>query len=334
MKQRVTIADVAKVAGVSKQTVSRAINDKGEIKEETRQRILAVVRDLGYRPNRLAQAMGTQRSHMVGLVVPDITNPFFPEVARGVQDAALLHQYSALINNTDERGDREIEMLEQLAAQGVDGIITFSHRASDEALARFAGSFRPIVMINRQFSHPNVVSIMVNNAKGARLAVEHFVSRGHRHIGMLTNADFSPSTVRRVQGFQQALQKHGLEHCAERLVGAEASFAGGYAAASQLLLDFTDTTAIFCYNDLMAIGAIRAMQKLGKRVPDDVSIIGFDNIHFTSMVSPSLSTIHMDKHEIGRVAFERVLLMRDHPNTDNRTIEIDVKLILRDSTES
>lgn len=334
MVRRITIGDVAEAAGVSKQTVSRAINDKGEIRAETKERILSVVRKLGYRPNRLAQAMNTQRSHMVGLIIPDITNPFFPEVARGVQDAALSSDYTSIISNTDEDGSREIEALEQLAAQGADGIITFSHRASDAALKRFADSFRPIILVNRICHHPNITSLIVDNIKGARLAVEHFVQRGHRQIGMLTNAEFAPHEVRRVQGYQQGLTEHGLLESAERLIGAEASLSGGYAAATQLLTDHPQTSAIFCYNDLMAFGAIRAAQNVGKRVPHDVAVIGFDNIQLTAMTSPSLSSVHVDKYKMGQLAFKRALDMLHNPQVGNRPIEMDVELILRESTRA
>ncbi|MGB1251852.1 MAG: LacI family DNA-binding transcriptional regulator [Candidatus Promineifilaceae bacterium] len=334
MVRRITIGDVAEAAGVSKQTVSRAVNNKGEISTATKERIMAVVRKLGYRPNRLAQAMNTQRSHMVGLIIPDITNPFFPEVARGVQDAALASDYTSIISNTDEDGVRELEALEQLAAQGADGIIAFSHRASDAALKRFADSFRPIILVNRICEHPNITSLIVDNLKGAQLAVAHFIRRGHQHIGMLTNADFAPHEVRRVQGYQQALIEQGLTASAECLIGAEASLSGGYVATTQLLTDHPQTTAIFCYNDLMAFGAIRAVQNVGKRVPHDIAVIGFDNIQLTAMTTPSLSSVHVDKYHMGQLAFQRALDMLLDPQATNQQIGMDVELILRESTRS
>lgn len=197
MRQRVTIGDVATAAGVSKQTVSRAINDKGEISADTKARIMQVVRDLGYRPNRLARAMNTQRTFMVGLVVPDITNPFFPEVARGVQDAALECEYNVLLCNTDSNPETEIRTLELLSSQGADGIINFGGIASDKSLIETANVCPPIVSVNRSIEHPSVLPLMINNTLGAQLAIDHFVKQGHTNIAMISNQDFSNSEVRR-----------------------------------------------------------------------------------------------------------------------------------------
>ena len=180
MKARVTIDDVARVAGVSKQPVSRAINDKPEISVETKQRILTIANEMGYRPSRLARAMNTQRTHLIGLVVPDIMNPFFPEVARGMQDAAFEQDYNVLLANSDDDPEIEIKTLETLAAQNVDGIVISSHQASDEALTKFCETYRPVVVINRFFEHPNVTQLIVDNELGATLAVDHFVNLGRK----------------------------------------------------------------------------------------------------------------------------------------------------------
>lgn len=332
MKQRVTIGDVALAAGVSKQTVSRAINDKGEISVDTKERIMNVVRELGYRPNRLARAMNTQRTFMIGLVVPDITNPFFPEVARGVQDAALDCDYNVLLCNTDSRPEAEIQTLELLASQGADGIILFSGRIEDAVVTNFAAISPPIVSINRTFDHPSILSLLVNNTRGASLAVDHFVAQGHQHIAMLSNQDFSHSQVRRVTGFQQGFEQNNLSQPAH-IIDGEATLDGGYQATKELFAQHPKTTAIFAYNDLMAIGAIRACHDLGKTVPADVSVIGFDDIQLASMTSPALSTVSVDKYAIGRKAFKYLFQRIHHPDQLVPANEIDVKLTLRETTQ-
>ena len=330
IKLKVTIDDVAKAAGVSKQTVSRAINDKGEISPKTRDRILALVKEMGYRPNRMAQAMNTSRSHMIGLVVPDITNPFFPEVVRAVQDTARVNGYTTIICNTDE--DPEIELLNDLVSHGVDGLITFTHRAHEQSVRDFADRFSPMLIINRELAHPNVTSLMVDNFQGGCLAVKHLADLGHRKIGMLTTELDSTSNTRRVQGYRHGLANEGLLEDPELLVQEDPTLAGGYSAANMLLEHRPDVTAIFAYNDLMAVGAMRACKELGLSIPNDISVIGFDDIQIASMVTPALSSVHVNKYEIGRLAFERIysLIQGDLKNVE--TINIMPTIMIREST--
>lgn len=329
-KQKVTIDDVARAAGVSKQTVSRAINNKGDISPKTRARILALINEMGYRPNRMAQAMNTSRSHMVGLVVPDITNPFFPEIVRAVQDAAMENGYTTLVCNTENSS--EIEVMNELMTHGIDGLITFTHRAKDATVKAFANRFGPMLIINREVDHPNVTSLMVDNVEGAELAVEHLVKLGHKKIGMLTTELESTSNTRRVQGYHQGLNKAGLPDDPELLVQADPTLAGGYSAAQTLIGHRPDVTAIFAYNDLMAVGALRACRELGVMVPQDISVIGFDDIQIASMVTPTLSSIRVDKYQIGKLAFERIFSLIQDSTGTIETIKVRPKLMVREST--
>ena len=329
--RRITIEDVAQAAGVSRQTVSRAINDKGEISEETKARVMKAVDDLGYKPNRLAQSMVTQRTFSVGLVLGNITNPFFPEVTRGVQDEGRAHDYNVFLCNTDDKADIELQMLRSLAAQGVDGIILFSHQASDVDLRAFADSYRPIVLINRYIEHPNVSIMMVDNFHGGELAAEYFVEQNHQQIGVLTSDLPSLSQVRRIQGFKQRLEAFGLKLPNDQIAAASADLDGGYAAAHQLLEKHPGITAVFTYNDLMGLGAIRACSELGKAIPEEIAIIGFDDISLSKMMTPALSTVHVDKHEIGKEAMNRMISMIEAPNNIFPPQQIEVELIIRES---
>lgn len=332
MKQKITIADVAKAAGVSKQTVSRAINNKGEISPETKERVLSKIDELGYRPSRLARAMNTQRSYMVGLLVGDITNPFFPEVARGVQDAAQACDYHVVICNTDDTPKIATAVTESLIAQGVDGIIAFWAQGDIASLKRFADSFGPIISINLPFEHPNVDNLLVNNSRGAKMAVDYFVEQGHRHIGMLANSLLKPSQVRRVSGFYEAIAAHGDAVVSSHVVEGPATLSGGYEAAHKLLETHPEVTAVFAYNDLMGLGAIRACMEKKRRVPEDISLIGFDDIQLAAIYTPSLSTISVDKYRLGQRAFQRAFQRIEQPGKRFSTIYMDVNLILREST--
>lgn len=333
MKQKtITMNDVAEAAGVSRQTVSRVINDKGEISPDTRQHVMDVIQKLGYRPNRAARGLVMQRTNTVGLVIPDITNPFFSEVARGVQDLARTRDHNVFMGSTDEEPEETIRTLQSLAAQAVDGIIIFSHPLSHEKLENFANSFRPIVTINLSFEHASVSTITVDNYQGAKLAVNHLVEQGHTAIAMLTGNSASPQKIRRVNGYTDALTAHGLPVNQDWIIPCVPDMVNGHQTAHQLLTNNPQITAIFAYNDLLALGALRACHELGRRVPQDCAVIGFDDIQLASMVTPSLTTVHYDKYGLGQKAMSRLFEMIENPEGNFPSIKIDVDLIIREST--
>ncbi len=331
MKRRVTIEDVARVAGVSRQTVSRAINDKGEISPATRKRVMDAVQTLGYRPSGVARGLATQRTQTVGLVVPDITNPFFPEVARGVQDVARSKDYSVFLCNTDESPQEELQTLHSLAAQPVDGILLFGSRIGDDDLAAFADHYRPLVVLNRPLEHPGVSLVLVDNHQGAKLAVDHLAGRGHTAIGMLAGPVTSPSSHQRVEGFRRAMAARGLSVAEDLILPGPPTIEGGYEAARRLLTESPQVTALFAYNDLIALGAIQACRDLGRRVPADCAIVGFDDIRLAGMVSPALTTVRVDKYDLGRRAMIRLLAMFDDPDATFPPISVGVELVVRES---
>ena len=321
--------DVARIAGVSRQTVSRVINGKGEISPVTRKRIMEVIQNLGYSPNRAAQGLAMQRTHTAGFVIPDITNPFFPEVAKGIQDLAQDRDYNIIMCNTGEDPEEATRILYSLVAQAVDGIIIFS---SDEFLIRFAEKFRPIVAINYPSEHSNISILSVDNYRGAQLAVDHLVAQGHTNIGMVTGDYQGLDEIRRVKGFREALMKHGLPIVDNWVVPVPPTLVDGREAARQLLIDHPQITAIFAYNDLLAIGSIRACSDLGRRVPADCAIIGFDDIQLADIVTPALTSVRVDKYALGQQAMARLFEMIESPEKEFSRIEIDVELVIREST--
>ncbi len=332
MKKRITIKDVAAAAGVSRQTVSRAINHQNEISAATKARVWQAIEDLGYQPNRLAQGMVTRRTQTLALLVSDIANPFFPEVARGVQDMARTQGYNVFLCNADGTAVEELETMRLLSAQGVDGIITFASNIEDEALLRFADDYQPLVVINHFIEHPHINLLMVANETGAQLAVDHFVAQGHRHIAMITNEKSRLSQTRRVTGFQRSLAAHNLTN--DMITARQPTIDGGYEAAVELFEQQPQVTAVLAYNDLMAIGALRACRTLGKCVPEEVAVIGFDDIQLASVVTPSLSSVHVDKYLIGQMATARLFEMLQQPEKIFPHMFLSPVLTLRDSTKS
>ncbi|MCG3208130.1 MAG: Catabolite control protein A [Anaerolineae bacterium] len=328
----VTLRDVARKAGVSIKTVSRVVNNQSEISEDTRQRVQDVIDELGYRPNLIARGLVTQRSFTVGLIFPDITNPFFPEVARGVQDTARARDYNTLLCNSDESQQEELRTLHSLAAQGVDGIIIFPCYHTGDNLTTFAEQYRPVISVNSRYDDPNISMILSDNYGGSKQAVEHLIGRGHRHIAMLAGLEISPLRAQRVLGFLDIMAAHGLPLPDSRLTSGLPMVDSGYERALQLLTDDPQITAIVAYNDLLALGAMNACKKLGRRIPADCAIIGFDDIQLASLVTPTLTTIRLDKYDIGRQAMIRLLEMLDNPDATYPPIHLGAELVIREST--
>lgn len=336
-RRAVTMEDVAREAGVSRQTVSRAINDKGEISPETRARILRVVRDLGYRPNSVARGLKTMRTSTIGLVVPDIANPFFAEVARGAADVAHGNDYGVLLCNTNENSEREWAALRMLESHLVDGVVLVSSRLPEERLREVVARWRPLVTVNRRCppDMEGTGSVLVREAEAAEAAVRHLHARGHSQIGFLAGSPMAHSSRERRKGYFRALAALGQPQVEDWCVDCQPTIEGGVAAARRLLKTVPDINALLTYNDLVALGAKRACSELGRRVPEDCALIGWDDIVFASHVSPALTTMRMPKHEIGRQAMAVLLRLMDAsgeafeelPNT----VWLEAELVLRES---
>lgn len=325
------LRDVALKAGVSIKTVSRVVNHQGELSESTRQRVLAAIADLGYRPSKVARALVTRRTDTIGLMLGDITNPFFPEVARGVLDTAEPLGYNVFLCNSDGEPPREVRILESLLDHGVDGMILFPSFEIERTLAGLVSPHQPAVVVNRPFDCPGVSAVMMQARRGAGLAVNYLIAQGHTAIAMLAGHSAGVERQQRVQGYRDALAEHGLPIVAEWIVPGPPIQSRGRASALDLLARYPQITAIFAYNDLLALGAIAACRALGRRVPEDCAIVGFDDIPLADVVSPALTTIRVNKYDLGRQAMHRLLQMLAQPDETFAPLWTDVELIVRTS---
>ncbi|MBN1935461.1 MAG: LacI family DNA-binding transcriptional regulator [Anaerolineae bacterium] len=331
--RRVTIKDIAREAGVSAQTVSRAINDKGEVSPQTQARVLDIAQRMGYRPNSIARSLVSSRTHNIGLVVPDVANPFFSEIARGIEDAAHEADYNVFLCNAAENLQREIKAIHSLEAQRVDGLILCSSRLSEQELEQLARRYQPLVLVNRRLSNVPAGLVLIDDAGGAARAVEHLIALGHRNIGLLAGPPNSHSGRERTQGYWQTMDAHGLipkahwqTHCAPR---AEE----GHAASLKLLQRAPELTALLAFNDLVAVGAMRACRDLGVDVPGAFSIVGFDDISLAALVSPALTTIHIPKYQLGRQAMALIVeLMAEREGSPAEAIVLNTELMIRGTT--
>lgn len=323
--------DVAQKAGVSIKTVSRVVNGQGEVSDETRQRVLATIEELGYRPSKVARALVTQRTDTIGLVLGDITNPFFPQVARGVTDRAEACGYSVFLCNSDGKRERVSRILRSLADHAVDGVIVFPSFGGGEELKAFAERRAPLVVLNCFFGYPGVSRVMVEFRAGARMAVEYLIDKGHTAIGMLAGSAPSLNLMPRYRGYRDALRAHELPVVDEWILPGPAVVGRGAISTRRLLTQDPQVTAIFAYNDLLAVGAIQACKELGRRVPEDCAIVGFDDIPLAGMLAPPLTTVRIDKYELGRLAVNRLIDMLDDPEVSFPPIRFDVELVVRES---
>ena len=322
----VTIRDVAKAAGVSISTVSRALSAPEQVADTTRNHVQQVALDLGYRPNRAASGLITGRTGCLGLVVPDLENPFFGSISKGVQDRARAAGYAVFIADSDEDPTLEAEVVRSLAKQ-VDGVILASARGTEDAVLALAAE-TPLVLLNRSVA--GIPSINFDNASGIRAIMQHLVALGHRSIAYAAGPPSSWSNGRRAEAFIAFGEAHpGL--ALVELGTFPPSFAGGIQAADLAIA--TGVTAVVAYNDLMALGLLDRLRQRGLRVPDDISVTGFDNIPVSAMIWPTLTTIENPRVQMGRSCVDTLLDAVLGRSTENKQFpDVPVQLVVRQST--
>jgi LacI family transcriptional regulator len=321
----VTIKDVARAAGVSPSTVSRALSAPDLVQPETRKRVQQAASALGYHPNRAARGLITGRTGNIGLIVPDLTNPFFPGVVKGVQTRARESDFSVFLADSDEDPMVEADLVRALIKQ-VDGIVLCSPRMCEEDLRSLAGE-TPMVMLNRRVGR--IPSVTVDNGDGIRQAVAHLTALGHRRVAFVAGPRASWSNRERTRALRAATVAAGVTLV--EVGSVRPQFAGGVAAADLVLA--ARVTAVIAYNDLVALGLLNRFAARGVAVPGDISVIGFDDIVLSEMVSPSLTTLAQPKEQTGRVGVDLLLqLMEDPDRAAVARRELTSQLMVRHST--
>ena len=331
MSTRVTMADVARESGVSLMTVSRVINGKADVSDDTRQRVLEVIDRLDYRPSGIARSLATRRTGTIGLVVPDIANPFFSDVARGVASEAYREDYNVFLCSSDEDYQRELDLLHSLEEKRVDGLILCSSRLASELLAATLARFPTAVLVNRRVRDPRIGAVLADDETGARLLTEHLVRGGRRSIGFLSGPPISHSGLARMRGYQSVVAAAGLACDGELVRGCAPVVGGGLDATLALLAAHPPVDALFCYNDLVAVGALQACARLGRRVPEDVAVTGFDDVPLAALVTPALTTCRVPRYELGVQATRWLLTQIDGRPSDGGEAIVPVEMVVRAS---
>ncbi|KAA2254513.1 LacI family transcriptional regulator [Solihabitans fulvus] len=320
----VTIREVARRAQVSVATVSRSLSSPGLVRQETRERVLAAAAELGYQPNRAARGLITGRTGNLGIVVPDLENPFFTGVLKAVQAQARHADYAVFVADSDEDPVAEVKLLQTMAKQ-VDGVVLCAPGLTDQQVHE-AAEGTPLVLLNR--SLPGIPAALMNSADGMRQIVDHLVALGHRRCAYLNGPHTSWSNQERLRGLRPAARRRGLDLV--ELGPFAPRYEGGLQAADLALAE--DVTAIIAYNDIMALGVLARLRDRGVRVPEDVSVTGFDDLTFAALCSPALTTVAMPVAPAGRVAVDLLLDWLAADGGEAPHVTLDTQLIVRGTT--
>ncbi|GAA4707981.1 LacI family DNA-binding transcriptional regulator [Brevibacillus fulvus] len=326
-----TIHDVAKLAKVSIATVSRVMSGADPVNPKTQQRVLAAMEKLNYRPNGLARNLRNLRTNVIIALMPNIQNPFFSEVIRGIEDGAREAGFHLLIGNTDGDRGKAKEYMALLDESLADGLILTTAQTDQAFLDEFA-AHRPIVLACEYMEGSTIPTVSIDNISAARKVVKHLLALGHRRIAHIMGPNEVILSRARLAGYRQALQQHGLEVDEMLVQEGDFSLDSGYRVTRKLLSFKRPPTAIFAANDEMAIGAIRAIREHGLQIPDDISVAGFDDLTVSSFVSPSLTTIQQPRYEIGYRSVEMLIrLIRSEPLAQTQVV-LDDSLVIRESS--
>ncbi|UHA62716.1 LacI family transcriptional regulator [Metabacillus litoralis] len=326
------MSDVARLANVSPATVSRVLCHPELVSEETRRKVLKVINQVNYKPHIVARQFRTQETKNILVVVPDITSNFFSKVLRGIEHVAVKNGYQVILGDTENCIEREKEYVNLLLQKQVDGMVLLTARQDKVRLEELSTHF-PIVLACEYIDGLNVPTVSIDNISSARKATEHLISLGHTKIAHITGAIHVILSRDRLRGFQQAMMSHNLVVEPLYVQEGDFSFDSGYHQMMKLLALEVPPTAVFAFNDDMALGAIKAAKEFGLTVPNDLAVVGFDNIKMSSINEPSITTIDQPKYEIGQKAMEILLKLINREELHKKKFVFKDELIVRGSTQ-
>ncbi|MGA2503159.1 MAG: LacI family DNA-binding transcriptional regulator [Anaerolineales bacterium] len=327
-----TISEVAQLAGVSSTTVSHVINNTRFVSSEKRERVERVIRELGYRPNALARSLRSGETCTIGLILPDSANPFFAEVGRSIEMAAFEAGYSAILCNTENDIEKEHIYLDVLIKKQVDGMIFVGAGEDFDSYKKLLEMKVRVVAMDRDYPDLEMDVVISDNLQGGKLATQHLISLGHKRIGCIAGPSKVNLSAQRVTGYIQTLEQAGLPVDRKLIVSGDFHPGSGQEAATSLLAIQDPPTAIFACNDLMAIGVLRAGMILGRRIPQDLALVGYDDIELASFTTPPLTTVQQPKKEMGIIALKYLLDRIRTEHSSPQKASLPVSLVVRGSS--
>jgi LacI family transcriptional regulator len=330
-KKYVTIRDIAERAGVSINTVSRALNNKPDISEETRRKILKIAQELGYVKNATASSLRSKQTNIVGVIIADSANPFYAEVLKGIEAASRKYGYQIMLMNTERIYENEEKAIEVLLQRRVDGLLITPVQDKSDDIRALIERKVPFVIVGRHFEELEVDEIHSDEVKGGYLATRHLIERGRKNIIMISGYLFKSAAYMRLEGYRKALKEYGIPFSEKMIIETDIDIESGYRAMREAIEKGLEFDAVFCYNDLLAFGAIKALKECGYRIPEDVAVVGYDDIVYSSFVCPSLTTVRIKKFEMGFEAFRMLLQRLKGRRKRRKRVILDVELVVRES---
>lgn len=329
-----TVKDVAREAGVSLGTVSNVLNGKISVKQETKDKVYDAMKKLNFQYNMNASALRTKTTKNIGLIIPTIVNPYYPELARGVEDALINENFTLFLCNSDRNLEKEQQYVDALLSKGTDGLILVKSKLSGASLRQIAARTALVLVDHDGESSHRFSQINVDDVNGIIQGMNLLKQNGHKKIGFISGLQDAYSSICRIRTFRECLANWGVSCPAEYIVEGNFSWNSGYMAAEQLLALPDRPTAIFAANDIMAMGAMRAISDQGLRVPQDISVLGYDDIEFCNLSVPPLTTIHQPKYQVGAEASRLLLKMLSKQEDFDRSIVMQTRIVVRSSVSS
>jgi LacI family transcriptional regulator len=332
----VTISDIAREAGVSQATVSRVLNNSGYVKEETRKKVLKVIERLDYTPSAIARSLSTNRTNTIGVVVPDINNPFFGEVIKGISEVADKHELNIILCDTDESIQKESKALKALKEQRIQGVIITPSLAEGKANSEYLNALKnigiPVVLVDGHVRYSNFSGVFADNIKGAFDGTEALIKNGHRKIAIITGHMNSRPSQDRLLGYKKALAANNIPVEDKYIFIGDYKQSGGYNITKKILKMKDRPTAIFVSSNMMTLGCVQALMEENVRIPEDMAVIGFDNVEILNIAGLNISYINGPNKEMGKRGMELLLsILNNEDNGETKTIILSTELILNGS---
>ncbi|WP_307337377.1 LacI family DNA-binding transcriptional regulator [Caldalkalibacillus uzonensis] len=323
-----TIKDVAKLAGVSVSTASYALNGKGNVKPETKMKVLEAAKQLNYQKNGLAMDLKKSKTKTIALILSDLSGPYYSELIKGVQEVTMANGYDLIACSSI--GGKDSTAIKFLTEKRVDGVIILAHNISDEVIMASSRDGFPIIVLDRFLEDQHIISVLVNNTQGAYQATKYLIEQGHRDIAFISGPSNSVDSINRMKGYQQALEEYDIAYQSKWTFTGNFTREGGYHATKLLIMQGDLPTAVFYANDEMALGGYQAFEEMGIKIPDDISVMGFDDIQIAQYLNPPLTTVKQPKYEAGTLAAH--LLFQAFDNQEiNRRYDLSTDLVIRGS---
>ncbi|WP_050616077.1 catabolite control protein A [Bacillus testis] len=328
----ITIYDVAREANVSMATVSRVVNGNPNVKPATRKKVNEVIARLGYRPNAVARGLASKKTTTVGIIIPDISNIFFAELARGIEDIATMYKYNIILSNSDENQDKELHLFNTMLGKQVDGFIFMGGHITEQHVEEFRKSPVPVVLAGSLDTSGQIPSVNIDYEKAAYDSVQDFISRGRKKIAIVLGNPEAPINRAKLSGYKAALEKNGISFNENYVVEGDYSYDSGIEAFDRLRQLDEKPDAILAGADEMAVGVVHAAQDHGFSVPEDIEVISFDNTKLTLMVRPQITTVVQPLYDIGAVAMRLLTKLMNKETVEESTVVLPHRLEQRNST--